>query len=288
MTHAKSVGMRRAARIALVSLALAGAGQGLTACQSDPDIDITKLGVETDPPETLYNQGLANMKAGKLSEASRKFDAIDKQSPFTEWARKALVMSTFTKYRLGQNDDAITTGNRYLKQYPRSDDSAYVQYLVGLSYSKQISDVTQDQKAANRTIEAMSAVVKNYPDSEYVEDAQAKIRFARDQLAGKEMQIGRYYLERKEYLAAIQRFRNVVEQYSNTNQVEEALARLTETYFAMGIVEEAQTAAAVLGRNYPDSQWYADSYKLLQSGGVEPRENKGSWISRAAAKLAGA
>jgi outer membrane protein assembly factor BamD len=280
--------MRKAARIALVSLALAGAGQGLTACQSDPDIDITKLGVETDPPETLYNQGLANMKAGKLSEASRKFDAIDKQSPFTEWSRKALVMSTFTKYRLGQNDDAITTGNRYLKQYPRSDDSAYVQYLVGLCYSKQISDVTQDQKFANKTIEAMSAVVKNYPDSEYVEDAQAKIRFARDQLAGKEMQIGRYYLERKEYLAAIQRFRNVVEQYSNTNQVEEALARLTETYFAMGIVEEAQTAAAVLGRNYPDSQWYADSYKLLQSGGVEPRENKGSWISRAATKLAGA
>jgi outer membrane protein assembly factor BamD len=102
------------------------------------------------------------------------------------------------------------------------------------------------------------------------------------------MQIGRYYLERKEYLASIQRFRNVVEQYSNTNQVEEALARLTEAYYAMGIVEEAQTAAAVLGRNYPDSQWYADSFKLLQSGGVQPRENKGSWISRAGAKLFGA
>ncbi|RWX78474.1 outer membrane protein assembly factor BamD [Neorhizobium lilium] len=288
MTYAKSVGMRRVARIALVSLTLVGAGSGLTACQSDPDIDITKLGVETDPPETLYNQGLANMKAGKMAEASKKFDAIDRQSPFTDWARKALVMSTFTKYRMGANDDAISTGNRYLKQYPRSDDSAYVQYLVGLSYSKQIADVTQDQKAAGKTIDAMTAVVKNYPDSEYVEDAQAKIRFARDQLAGKEMQIGRYYLERKEYLAAIQRFRSVVEQYSNTNQVEEALARLTETYFAMGIVEEAQTAAAVLGRNYPDSQWYADSYKLLQSGGVEPRENKGSWISRAAIKLAGA
>lgn len=280
--------MRRAAGIALVSLTLASAGLGVTACQSDPDIDITKLGVESDPPETLYNQGLANMKAGNLNEASKKFDAIDRQSPFTDWARKALVMSTFTKYRMGKNDEAITTGNRYLSQYPRSEDAAYVQYLVGLSYSKQISDVTQDQKFAQKTIEAMSKVVKDYPDSEYVEDAQAKIRFARDQLAGKEMQIGRYYLERKEYLASIQRFRNVVEQYSNTNQVEEALARLTEAYYAMGIVEEAQTAAAVLGRNYPDSQWYADSYKLLRSGGVEPRENKGSWISRAAAKLAGA
>jgi outer membrane protein assembly factor BamD len=282
------MGMRKTARTALVSLLLAGAGFGMTACQSDPDIDITKLGVESESPETLYNQGLANMKAGNLTEASRKFEAIDRQNPFTEWGRKALVMSTFTRYRLGKNDEAVTAGNRYLSQYPRSADSAYVQYLVGLSYSRQIADVTQDQRPATRTIEAMSKVVKDYPDSEYVEDAQAKIRFARDQLAGKEMQIGRYYLERKEYLAAIQRFRNVVEQFSNTNQVEEALARLTEAYYAMGIVEEAQTAAAVLGRNYPDSQWYSDSYKLLQRGGVEPRENKGSWISRAAAKLVGA
>ncbi|CDZ47509.1 outer membrane protein assembly factor BamD [Neorhizobium galegae] len=280
--------MRKTARVALMSLVLAGAGFGMTACQSDPDIDITKLGLETDAPETLYNQGLANMKAGNLAEAGRKFDSIDRQNPFTEWGRKALVMSTFTKYRLGRNDEAVATGNRYMSQYPQSQDSAYVQYLVGLAYSKQITDVTQDQRAAVRTIDAMNKVVTNYPTSEYVEDAQAKIRFARDQLAGKEMQIGRYYLERKEYLAAIQRFRNVVEQYPNTNQVEEALARLTEAYYAMGITEEAQTAAAVLGRNYPDSQWYADSFKLLKGNGVEPRENRGSWISRAGAKLIGA
>ncbi len=280
--------MRSLTRAGLLSLALIGIGFGVTACQSDKDIDITKLGFESESAEMLYNQGLANMKAGNMVEASRKFDAIEKQNPFTEWGRKALVMSTYTKQRMGRNDEAIASGNRYLSQYPRSQDSAYVQYLVGLSYSKQVADVTQDQKAAQQTIEAMSKVVNDYPDSEYVEDAQAKIRFARDQLAGKEMQVGRYYLERKEYLAAIQRFRKVVEQYSNTNQVEEALARLTETYYAMGIVEEAQTAAAVLGRNYPDSQWYSDSFKLLQAGGVEPRENKGSWISRAGAKLIGA
>jgi outer membrane protein assembly factor BamD len=280
--------MRSLAKAGLLSVALLGTAAGLTACQSDKDIDITKLGFETESPEVLYNQGLANMKSGNMVEASRKFDAIEKQNPFTEWGRKALVMSTYTKQRMGRNDEAIASGNRYLNQYPRSQDSAYVQYLVGLSYSKQVADVTQDQKAAQQTIEAMSKVVSDYPDSEYVEDAQAKIRFARDQLAGKEMQVGRYYLERKEYLAAIQRFRKVVEQYSNTNQVEEALARLTETYYAMGIVEEAQTAAAVLGRNYPDSQWYSDSFKLLQAGGVEPRENKGSWISRAGAKLIGA
>jgi outer membrane protein assembly factor BamD len=160
--------------------------------------------------------------------------------------------------------------------------------MIGLAYSKQIADVTQDQRAAQRTIEAMNKVVNDYPDSEYVPDAQAKIRFARDQLAGREMQVGRYYLERKEYLAAVSRFRIVVEQYQNTNQIEEALARLTEAYYAMGLVDEAQTAAAVLGNNYPDSQWYDDSFKLLKGQGLAPRENKESWISRAGKKLVGA
>ena len=285
MSHVGSVVVNKAARIASICVMMTVSGALLAACQSDPDIDITKLGVETDPPETLYNQGLANIKAGNIVEASRKFDAIDTQHPFSEWSQKALVMSTFTKYRMGRYTEAVSTGNRYLNLYSRSDDSAYVQYLVGLSYWKQISNVTQDQKSSLQTIDAMQKVVDNYPDSEYVDDAQAKIRFARDQLAGKEMQVGRYYLERKEYLAAISRFRTVVEKYPTTNQIEEALARLVESYYAMGVVQEAQTAAAVLGHNYPDSQWYADSYKLLKSGGLEPRENSGSWIARAGKKI---
>lgn len=131
-------------------------------------------------------------------------------------------------------------------------------------------------------------MVTRWPDSEYVDDAKDKIRFARDQLAGKEMQVGRYYMERREYIASIKRFRFVVENYSNTRHIEEALARLTETYYAMGLTSEAQTAAAVLGQNYPDSQWYKDSYKLLQSGGLEPRENAGSWISKAGKFITGA
>ncbi|WP_313612677.1 outer membrane protein assembly factor BamD [Agrobacterium sp.] len=287
MKHVGSGAMKKTVRVALVSMLLAGAATLVTACQSDPDIDITKLGFESESAETLYKQGLANMNSGNMTEAARKFEAIDKQHPFTEWGRKALVMQTFVSTRMNRNEQAIAAGNRYLKQYPRSEDSAYVQYLVGLAYSKQIVDVTQDQRAAARTIDAMSKVVNDYPDSEYVSDAQAKIRFARDQLAGKEMQVGRYYLERKEYLAAIKRFRVVVETYPNTNQIEEALARLTESYYAMGLADEAQTAAAVLGNNYPDSQWYADSFKLLQSGGLQPRENKGSWISKAGLKLLG-
>ncbi|WP_426227675.1 outer membrane protein assembly factor BamD [Pararhizobium sp. DWP3-4] len=276
------------ARVVVIALAASATSVLITACQNDPDIDITKLTAETDPPEVLYNQGLANLNAGKTTEAARKFDAIDQQHPFSEYARKALVMRSFVNYRNGQYQDAINGASRYLNLYPESEDAAYAQYIVGLAYSKQIPAVTQDQKPAFKTIEAMQAVITKYPDSEYVEDAQAKLRYAKDQLAGKEMQIGRYYLERKEYLAAITRFRSVVESYPNTNQVEEALARLVETYFAMGITAEAQTAAAVLGRNYPDSQWYADSYKLLQSGGLEPRENGNSWISRAGKKLLGA
>lgn len=277
--------VKKAARIATVCVLMTAPGILLSGCQSDPDIDITKLTAETDPPEVLYNQGLANIKAGNMTEAGRKFDAVDAQHPFSEWSQKALVMGTYVKYRSSRYNEAISSGNRYLALYPRSDDSAYVQYLIGLSHWRQIADVTQDQKASSRTIEAMQKVIDTWPDSQYVDDAQAKIRFARDQLAGKEMQVGRYYLERKEYLAAISRFRKVVEDYSNTNQIEEALARLVESYYAMGVTQEAQTAAAVLGHNYPDSQWYADSYKLLQTGGLEPRENPGSWIARAGKKL---
>ncbi len=285
MSEVKSSMVCQTARVAAVCLSIFGAATLLTACGTDKDIDITKLGMETDPPEKLYNQGLANIKAGNLAEAGRKFDAVDKQNPFSDWSQKALVMSTFVKYRQNQYSDAIASGNRYLTLYPGTKDAAYVQYLIGLSNWRQIASVTQDQKFSTRTIEAMTKVVKDYPTSEYVTDAQAKIRFARDQLAGKEMQVGRYYLERKEYLAAIQRFRVVVEQYSNTNQIEEALARLVEAYYAMGVVQEAQTAAAVLGHNYPDSKWYKDSYDLLKNGGVSPSESQESWISKAGKKL---
>ncbi|MCR6499936.1 outer membrane protein assembly factor BamD [Shinella sp. CPCC 101442] len=288
MVVAGSVGVKKTARIVYLTLVATASSIGLSACQSDPDIDISKLSGETESADTLYNQGLANLSAGKVGEANRKFAAVDRQNPFSDQARKALVMSAFTSYRQGQYEEAVTAGKRYLNLYPESSDAAYAQYIIGLAYWKQIPSVTQDQRTSQQTLEAMKAVIDNYPDSEYVEDAQAKMRFARDQLAGKEMQIGRYYLERKEFIAAVSRFRVVVETYPMTNQIEEALARLVETYYAMGLASEAQTAAAVLGHNYPDSQWYADSYKLLQSKGLEPRENDGSWISRAGKKLIGA
>lgn len=278
----------RPARRALLALVLIGAPLSLSGClSSDDDIDLATYVEQTEPADVLYNQGLANLSSGRLREASKKFDAVDRQHPYSEYARKSMVMGAFANYRQGNYDEAINSAKRYVALYPSTEDAAYAQYIIGLSYFKQIRDVTQDQKESRRAIEAMQEVVDRWPDSEYVDDAKEKVRFARDQLAGKEMQVGRYYLERREYIASVKRFRYVVENYSNTRHVEEALARLTETYFAMGLTNEAQTAAAVLGQNYPDSQWYRDSYKLLQTGGLEPRENGGSWISKAGKLIAG-
>lgn len=265
----------------MLTMALAGCASG------EKDIDLSKYVESIDPADKLYNEGLANLEAGRLDEASKKFAAVDRQHPYTEYARKSLVMAAFTNYRKGNYEEAISMAKRYNTLYPTSDESAYAYYIIGLSYFRQIPDVTRDQAASRRAISAMQEVIDRFPKSEYVEDAKTKIRFARDQLAGKDMQVGRYYLERKEYLGAIKRFRNVVEEYSNTRQVEEALARLTEAYYALGLVSEAQTAAAVLGKNFPDSPWYKDSYKLLQGGGLEPRENTGSWLSKASSLITG-
>jgi outer membrane protein assembly factor BamD len=280
--------MNRRVRRAFAAFAIIGAPLLLSACSStDDDLDLSTYVEQTEPADVLYNQGLANLEAGRLTEASRKFEAVDRQHPYSEYARKSMVMGAFANYRQGKYEEAIAGAKRYVTLYPSNSDAAYAQYIIGLSYFRQIRDVTQDQKESRRTIEAMDELIQRWPDSEYVDDAQEKVRFARDQLAGKEMQTGRYYLERREYIAAVKRFRYVVENYSNTRHVEEALARLTEAYYAMGLTSEAQTAAAVLGHNYPDSQWYKDSYKLLQSNGLEPRENAGSWISKAGALITG-
>lgn len=260
----------------------------LAGCASkNDDIDLTKYVETIDPADKTYNEGLANLDAGRLSEAAKKFAAVDRQHPYTEWARKSLVMAAFTNYRQGNYEEAISMAKRYNTLYPTSPESAYAYYIIGLSYFRQIPDVTRDQAASRRAIAAMQEVVDRFPTSEYVDDAKSKIRVARDQLAGKEMQVGRYYLERKEYLAAIKRFRLVVEEYSNTRQVEEALARLVEAYYALGLTPEAQMAASVLGKNFPDSRWYKDSYKLLQSGGLEPRDNGGSWLAKASSLITG-
>ncbi len=276
------VSFAKIARIAVI-----GAGLFLASCASKSGSTTNEFIDNTEPADKLYNEALANIDAGRSDEALKKFKEVDKQHPYSNYARKAMVMSAYLSYRRGQYADAVSQGKRFVALHPGDEDAAYAQYIVGMSYFRQIPDVTRDQKSTRRAILAMNEVVERYPDSVYVEDAQTKIRIARDQLAGKDMQIGRYYQEREEHLAAINRFKRVVENYATTRHVEEALARLTESYYALGLVSEAQSAAAVLGHNFPDSQWYKDSYKLLQAGGLKPRENKGSWLSNVSKLITG-
>jgi outer membrane protein assembly factor BamD len=230
-------------------------------------------------PDTLYNQALANLDSGDLKTAQKRIGDLNRQHPYSEYSRRSLILDTFINYRQGKYTDAATTGQRFLQLYPGDKDAAYAQYIIGMSYYKQMPHITRDQTVTRKAFNSMSSLVEKYPESEYIEDAKRKMRITRDQLAGKEMLIGRYYQERREFLAAINRFRNVVEKFSATRHVEEALARLTESYYSLGLAQEAQNSAAVLGHNFPDSQWYKDSYKLLQTGGLEPREAPNSWLT---------
>ena len=259
----------------------------LAGCTDKVDVASSAYVDDTEPADKLYNEALANVDAGNLKEARAKFQKVDRQHPYSVHGRKAMVMTTYLAYKQGEWTDAITSGQRFVQLFPSDSDAAYMQYLVGMSYHRQIVDVTRDQRSARKSIEAMNAVIERYPESEYVDDAKVKIRTARDQLAGKHMLTGRYYQERREHLAAINRFRKVVEEYSNTRHVEEALYRLTESYLSLGLQSEAQTAAAVLGHNFPDSEWYRDAYALLGKGGLRPEENSGSWIARAAKAIVG-
>src|SRR5579862_5186372 len=238
--------------------------------------------VPDTPADKLYNEGLFLLNdKSDYKEAAKKFDEVDRQNPYSDWARKAVLMSAYAYYQSGQYDECINAAKRYITLHPGSPDAAYAQYLIGSSYYDQILDVSRDQERADKAINAFQDVVHKYPESEYAVSAKKKIEMARDQLAGKEMEIGRFYLKKRDFLGAINRFKVVVTQYQTTREVEEALERLTEAYVALGIVDEAQTAAAVLGHNFPDSAWYKDAYRLVKGAGGEPNENKGSWISRA-------
>jgi outer membrane protein assembly factor BamD len=239
-----------------------------------------------EPAERLYNEGLFLLNSRhQPKEAAKKFEEVDRQHPYSEWARKSLIMTSYAYYAAGSYDDSVNAAKRYISLHPGSPDAAYAQYLIGSSYFDEIPDITREQAGTEKALAALDEVIRKYPTSEYAESAKHKIEVARDQLAGKEMQIGRYYLEKKDFTGAINRFKVVVTQYQTTRHVEEALERLTEAYMALGIVPEAQTAAAVLGHNFPDSEWYSRAYNLVKTGGSEPKENEGSWISRAFKKV---
>ncbi len=269
---------RKTLTTAATLLAIVGAPVLLAACQKNIEGTMSAYAPD-EPAGVLYNRGLGYMNAGKFNDAIEEFNEVDRQHPYSEEARKALVMSAFASYRRGQYDTAIATCRRYLTLYPGSDEAAYAQYIMGQSYFAQVKDVTRDQEMTQKALTAMQTIVDRYPDSEYAADAGKKVIQTRDQLAGKEMQVGRYYLEQRQYVAAINRFNVVVTQYQDTRHVEEALERLVEANLAMGLVREAQTAAAVLGHNFPNSRWYKDAYNLLQKKGVVP-ENFGGPVGQ--------
>jgi outer membrane protein assembly factor BamD len=232
------------------------------------------------PAEDLYNQGLAKLHGKDFEGAAKKFGELDKSYPSSEWARKGLLMTVFSNYEKPAYDDAVTAAQRYIGLYPNSPDTPYVYYLAGMSYYNQVPDVMRDQTAAEKSLQIFNELVTKFPKSEYVADAKYKMGVAKDQLAAKEMQVGRFYLTRKNYPAAINRFHDVLGKYQTTRHTEEALYRLTEAYMAMGVTNEAQTAAAILGHNFPDSQWYKDAHAILKTGGLEPHEYTDSWLSK--------
>ncbi len=272
---------RRGSLIRALPVVLAAAALSACAWFGDKDLPLSD-----DPPDRLYNEGLFLLNTKHdFKAAAKKFEEVDRQHPYSEWARKSLIMSAYAYYESRQFDEAITSAKRYVTLHPGSPDAAYAQYLIGSSYFEQIPDITRDQLGTEKALNALDEVVRKFPNTEYAASAKHKIDVAKDQLGGKEMTIGRYYQEKRDYTGAINRFKVVVTQYQTTRHVEEALMRLTEVYMTLGIVDEAQTAAAVLGHNFPDSPWYKDAYRLVKSGGLEPHETQSSWISRAFRKL---
>jgi outer membrane protein assembly factor BamD len=272
---------RSVAGLALFAIALSGSGCSMIDQFNPFGTEKYKMEVTPDVPASkTYDQGLAKLANGSPADAAKKFTDLGKQYPDSDWARKGQLMTTYADYQAGDYTSAETSAERYLKNYPNSPEADYVLYLQANAYYMQIPDISRDQEKTQKALETFKSVVDKYPKSEYAEDSKFKITVTEDQLAGKEMSIGRFYLTRRNYTAAINRFRNVLQYYQTTRHAPEALYRLVEAYLGLGITNEAQTAAAVLGHNFPDSQWYKDAYALLKGKGLSPQEYGGSWISQ--------
>ena len=248
---------------------------GLSACASE------EVAYFEQPVETLYNNAMDLMLSNNFNQAATAFDDVERQHPYSIWATKAQIMTAYSYYQSNQYDEAILAAKRFINLHPGHRDVDYAYYLVAISYYEQISDIGRDQKMTELAFDSLDEVVRRFPDSDYARDAILKINLTRDHLAGKEMEIGRYYQNNGQHIAAINRFRIVIDKYQTTSHVPEALLRLTESYLALGVTDEAQATAAVLGYNFPGSEWYQDSYALLTGVDLRPQANEESWISRA-------
>ncbi|ADJ22076.1 outer membrane assembly lipoprotein YfiO [Hyphomicrobium denitrificans ATCC 51888] len=265
--------LRRTLSAVAVVAALAGAG-----CASNK-LDTSAL--NPDPPSKMFANADAKMSSGSFDDAAKQFEAVDREHPYSPEARKSIVMAAYAYYRAGKTPEAIASAERYVALHPGTKEAPMAHHIIAMSYFDDLKTANRDQTAARKALEQFKILRTRFPESEYSRDADNKIRICMDNLAAQEMEVGRYYLNQHNYVAAINRFKTVVSDYQTTAHVEEALARLVESYMALGVVTEAQNAAAILGHNYPDSKWYKDSYALLQSGGVGPRDDSGSWLSKA-------
>lgn len=226
----------------------------------------------------LYNQGMKRLERRDYKNAALFFTEVERQYPYSEWARRSQLMSAYTQYMANNYDEAILTAQRFLSVYPGNPSAPYAYYLIALCHYEQIVDVGRDQRTTEDALQALREVVQRFPNTPYAEDAALKIDLTRDHLAGKEMEVGRWYQKNGQLLAALLRFRAVVDNYQTTSHVAEALHRLVETYLALGLVDEAQKALAVLNFNYPDSKWTRYSYRLLTGQTIdsdgEPKKKK--------------
>ena len=258
------------------TIAAVGLGLLLGACSSSDE----QAYVER-PVEDLYNNAMNSLLDTNYPEAARLFDEVERQHPYSVWAAKAQLMAAYSHYQDNKYDDAVNALDRFIQLHPGNEDVAYAYYLRAISYYEQISDVGRDQGMTQQALAALDELVRRFPESRFARDASLKIDLARDHLAGKHMEIGRFYQDQSEYLAAINRFRIVIDQYQTTTHVPEALHRLVECYLSIGITEEAKSTAAVLGHNFPGSAWYSDSYALLVDADLEPAVDDDSWIANA-------
>jgi outer membrane protein assembly factor BamD len=236
-------------------------------------------GLDTYTAEEIFKKGELELETGKRSkDALVYFQEVERLYPYTEYAKRALIMQAFTHHKAKEYPEARDAAQRFLDFYPGDEDAPYALYLMALSYYDQIDDVGRDQGITFQALTGMRDVIETYPDSEYARSAILKFELAFDQLAAKEMEVGRYYLKRRHYAAAINRFRVVVQDFQTTTQTAEALHRLVESYVALGLNDEAQTAAAILGYNYQSSPFYDDSFRLLKGRGLAPEAKGDGWL----------
>ena len=256
-------------------------GCGLFALQGCASSNDLQKALNPDPPNVMYASADRLLSRGKYEAAAQKFEDLDRDHPYAPEARRAIVMSAYAYYKAGKLPEAIASAERYTTMHPGTKEAAFAHHIIASAYFDEMRTPNRDQSSTKKALKELKKLKALYPDSKYAKQADNRIRLAEDTLAASEMQVGRYYLKRSNYVAAINRFKTVATEYQTTAHVEEALMRLVEAYMALGIKQEAQTAAAVLGHNFPNSRWYKDAYALLESDGLAPREDGDSWLSKA-------